>query len=106
MTAEEESEVLVWHRDRLKFLLMADPFLQVKASVPAHGRPLPSVTWLKFPPNTTKEDAHAHPQIYRSLCTWQIFMISTLFYCKFTHTLFVSLWMLYSGRRRPVPSSF
>jgi hypothetical protein len=30
ITAEEESEVLVWHRDRLKFLLMADPFLQVK----------------------------------------------------------------------------
>jgi hypothetical protein len=29
ITAEEESEVLVWHRDRLKFLLMADPFLQV-----------------------------------------------------------------------------
>ena len=30
ITAEEESEVLVWHRDRLKFLLMADPFLQVR----------------------------------------------------------------------------
>ena len=29
VTALEECSILVWHRDRLKFHLMADPFLQV-----------------------------------------------------------------------------
>ena len=30
VTAIEECEILVWHRDKIKFIIMADPFMQVR----------------------------------------------------------------------------